>query len=126
MHANLDIVLPSEQQVQAAAEIYRMLGDPTRIRLLSALVQGEQSVTCLAEIIGAQAPAISQHLAKLRLAGIVRQRRDGNFIFYTLTDVHASRLLQEALKHADCLARERYEEAAGVGLPEERNVVRQH
>ena len=82
-----------------------MLADPTRIRLLSALEQGEQSVTCLAEIIGAQAPAVSQHLTKLRLAGIVRQRREGNFIFYTLNDVHAGQLLREALKHAEHLTR---------------------
>lgn len=62
-----------------------MLSDPTRIRLLSALAQGEQSVSCLAEIIGANTAAVSQHLSKLRLVGIVRQRREGTFIFYTLS-----------------------------------------
>jgi len=82
-----------------------MLADPTRIRLLSALSQGEQSVTCLAEIIGSQAPAVSQHLAKLRLAGIVRQRREGSFIFYTMSDIHASQLLREALSHAEHFTR---------------------
>ncbi len=105
MHANLNIVLPSEEQIEVAAGTFQMLSDPTRIRLLSALAQGEQSVTCLAEIIGAQTAAVSQHLTKLRLAGIVRQRREGNFMFYTLNDVHARQLLQEALKHADHLAR---------------------
>lgn len=105
MHANLEIVLPSGEQVKIAAETFRMLSDPTRIRLLSALAQGEQSVTCLAEILGAQAPAVSQHLTKLRLAGIVRQRREGMFMFYTLNDVHAGQLLQEALNHADHLTR---------------------
>src|SRR5579883_3085923 len=103
MHANLEIVMPSPEQVDVAAETFRMLADPTRIRLLSALDQGEQSVTCLAEIIGAQAPAVSQHLTKLRLAGIVRQRRQGSFMFYTLYDVHAGQLLSEALKHAEHL-----------------------
>ena len=82
-----------------------MLSDPTRIRLLSALAQGEQSVSCLAEIIGANTAAVSQHLSKLRLAGIVRQRREGTFIFYTLHDVHAGQLLTEALSHADHLTR---------------------
>jgi DNA-binding transcriptional ArsR family regulator len=105
MHANLKIVLPSEEQVQVAAETFQMLGDPTRIRLLSALAQGEQSVTCLAEIIGANTAAVSQHLSKLRLAGIVRQRREGTFIFYTLNDVHAGQLLNAALNHADHLTR---------------------
>ena len=105
MHANLNIVLPSEEQVQVAAETFQMLSDPTRIRLLSALAQGEQSVTCLAEIISANTAAVSQHLSKLRLAGIVRQRREGTFIFYTLNDIHAGQLLNEALNHADHLTR---------------------
>ena len=105
MHANLNIVLPSDDQVQVAADTFQMLSDPTRIRLLSALAQGEQSVSCLAEIIGANTAAVSQHLSKLRLAGIVRQRREGTFIFYTLNDVHAGQLLSEALNHADHVTR---------------------
>lgn len=103
MHASLHIVIPPDDQVELAANTFQMLSDPTRIKLLSALAQGEQSVTCLAELIGAQPTAVSQHLSKLRLAGIVRQRRDGNFIFYTLSDVHTRQLLQEALNHADHL-----------------------
>ena len=105
MHATLHIVIPSDDQVELAANTFQMLSDPTRIKLLSALAQGEQSVTCLAEIIGAQPTAVSQHLSKLRLAGIVRQRREGNYIFYTMSDVHARQLLQEALNHADHLTR---------------------
>lgn len=105
MHANLEIRLPSDEQVQVVADTFQMLSDPTRIRLLSALAQGEQSVTCLAEIIGANTAAVSQHLSKLRLAGIVRQRRDGTFMFYALNDVHAGQLLNEALNHADHLSR---------------------
>jgi DNA-binding transcriptional ArsR family regulator len=115
MHANIDIVLPSDEQVEVAASTFQMLSDPTRIRLLSALAQGEQSVTCLAEIIGAQTTAVSQHLTKLRLAGIVRQRREGNFIFYTMHDVHARQLLEEALQHADHVARDLPDHAATHG-----------
>lgn len=105
MHASLDIKLPSDVQVELAASTFQMLSDPTRIKLLSALAQGEQSVTCLAEIIGAQATAVSQHLSKLRLAGIVRQRREGTFIFYTMSDIHTKQLLEEALEHADHVTR---------------------
>jgi len=123
MHANLHIALPSNRKVAVAAETFQMLGDPTRIRLLSALAQGEQSVTCLAEIIGAQPAAVSQHLAKLRLAGMVRQRREGNFIFYTMNDVHASQLLQEALSHADHLMRSRPDQDGATEGPEERHVL---
>ena len=91
--------------MELAANTFQMLSDPTRIRLLSALAQGEQSVTCLAEIIGAQPTAVSQHLSKLRLAGIVRQRREGNYIFYTMSDVDSRQLLQEVLNHADHVTR---------------------
>lgn len=126
MHANLNIVLPSDQQVEVAGETFRMLADPTRIRLLSALSQGEQSVTCLAEIIGAQTAAVSQHLAKLRLAGIVRQRREGNFMFYTLADVHAGRLLNEALKHADHLAGGKDNHAASTPGWEDEHVLQRN
>jgi DNA-binding transcriptional ArsR family regulator len=101
MHANLHIVIPSDDQVELAANTFQMLSDPTRIKLLSALAQGEQSVTCLAQIIGAQPTTVSQHLSKLRLTGIVRQRREGTYIFYTMSDVHTRQLLQEALNHAD-------------------------
>ncbi len=126
MHANLDIRLPSDEQVQVVADTFQMLGDPTRIRLLSALAQGEQSVTCLAEIIGAQTAAVSQHLAKLRLAGIVRQRREGTFMFYTMNDVHASQLLQEALNHADHLTHGLADHGPTLaGVSEKRHVVQQ-
>lgn len=93
--------MPSDEQVELAANTFQMLSDPTRLKLLSALSQGEQSVTCLAEIVDAQPTTVSQHLAKLRLAGIVRQRREGNYIFYTVSDVHAGQLLEEALRHAE-------------------------
>lgn len=118
--------MPSPEQVDVAAETFRMLADPTRIRLLSALAQGEQSVTCLAEIIGAQAPAVSQHLTKLRLAGIVRQRRDGNFIFYTLNDVHTGQLLDEALNHAEHVTRGLPDHGPSLDTSEGQHVPRHH
>jgi len=58
--------------VHLAAESLRLLGDPTRIKILWALLQGESSVACLADLVGASPTAVSQHLAKLRLAGLVR------------------------------------------------------
>jgi DNA-binding transcriptional ArsR family regulator len=79
----------------------RLLAAPTRSKLPSALLQGESSVACLAELVGAPPTAVSQHLAKLRLAGVVRGRRQGTFVHYTAADVHVRRLLAEALYHAD-------------------------
>jgi DNA-binding transcriptional ArsR family regulator len=98
MHVGLEnFTMPSEEAVQRAAASLRLLGDPTRIKVLWALLQGESSVTCLAELVNASPTAVSQHLAKLRLAGLVRPRRDGAFVYYVAADDGVQRLLTEAL-----------------------------
>ena len=102
MHEGLpELSMPTDEQVHLAAEGFRMLADPTRIKLLWALLQGESSVTCLAELVGASPTTVSQHLAKLRLAGLVQGRRQGTFIYYTAADEHVRALLAEALFHAE-------------------------
>ncbi|MBU2663677.1 metalloregulator ArsR/SmtB family transcription factor [Actinoplanes bogorensis] len=93
--------MPDEEQVQLAAEGFRLLADPTRIKILWALLQGETSVACLAELVGAAPTAVSQHLAKLRLAGLVRGRREGTFVHYSAADPHVRALLTEALFHTE-------------------------
>ncbi|TPG17371.1 ArsR family transcriptional regulator [Pedococcus bigeumensis] len=93
--------MPHDDQAQLAAETFRMLADPTRIKLLWALMQGESSVTCLAELAGVTPTSVSQHLAKLRLAGLVRGRREGTFIYYTAANTHVHTLLAEAMSHAE-------------------------
>lgn len=95
------IQLPSSDQVERAAAAMRMLSDPTRIKLMWALLQGESSVNNLAELVGAATTAVSQHLAKLRLAGLVESRRDGTFVYYHAADTHVRQVLEQALFHAD-------------------------
>lgn len=98
VHTSLpDFSMPTDEQVVRAAEAFRMLSDPTRIKLLCALGQGETSVACLAEIAGAAPAVVSQHLAKLRLAGLVRARREGTFVYYSPADPEILRLLTAAL-----------------------------
>jgi DNA-binding transcriptional ArsR family regulator len=92
--------MPTDEQVGFASDGFRMLADPTRIKILWALLQGESSVAHLAEIVGSAPTAVSQHLAKLRLAKLVRVRREGTFAFYSAVDEHVARLLTEALDHA--------------------------
>jgi DNA-binding transcriptional ArsR family regulator len=83
----------------------KLLGDETRLRIIWALLDGEHSVNELAELVGAQAAGVSQHLAKLRLARLVRTRRDGTRIFYVADDAHVRRLVEEVLSHADHVTR---------------------
>lgn len=97
-----DFDMPDPAAVRRAAEALRMLGDPTRVNILWALMQGETSVACLAELAGTSPTAVSQHLSKLRLAGLVTNRREGAFVIYSLADEHVSALLRQALVHADC------------------------
>ncbi|KHO28181.1 ArsR family transcriptional regulator [Mycolicibacterium setense] len=92
---------PDQQRLEAAGEIFRMLSDPTRLHLLWLLAQGESGVAALTEATGATRTSISQHLAKLRFAGLVATRREGRQIIYRLVDGHLTRLVQEGLNHAD-------------------------
>jgi DNA-binding transcriptional ArsR family regulator len=91
---------PSAEQVLAAVDTLKLLADPTRLRIMWALLHGEHSVGPLAEHVGVPAPSVSQHLAKLRLGRLVETRRDGNRIFYLADDDHLRRLLEVALTHA--------------------------
>jgi DNA-binding transcriptional ArsR family regulator len=82
MHADIEgFTMPAPEAVDSAAETLRILSDPTRLRILWALSQGESSVACLAELSGANPTSVSQHLAKLRLAGVVWARRQGTYMF---------------------------------------------
>lgn len=107
MHTSLpDFDMPNDEQVHLAAETFRLLADPTRIKVLWALLQGESSVACLAELAGAAPTAVSQHLAKLRLAGLVTGRREGTFVYYSAANNHVQGLLSQALFHADHIDRD--------------------
>lgn len=92
--------VPDDEHANLASETFRMLSDPTRVKLLWVLSQGEHSVGALAELVGAAPTAVSQHLAKLRLAGLVNSRREGTYAYYHAVDGHVHRLLTEALSHA--------------------------
>ncbi len=89
-------------------EVFRMLADTTRVQVLWALVDREMSVNELAEHVGKPAPSVSQHLAKLRMARLVRTRREGTTIFYSLDNHHVGQLVTDAVFNA---------EHAGPGVP---------
>ncbi len=100
----IEFELPTDAQVEVAVQAFQLLGDPTRLRVLWALLHGEHSVNDLARLVGSQPAAVSQHLAKLRLSRLVRTRREGTRIFYAAEDVHVRQLIREALHHADHVA----------------------
>ncbi|OLZ72295.1 transcriptional regulator [Streptomyces sp. IMTB 2501] len=99
---------PGEERFALAAELMALLGDRTRLTLMHALTAGETDVTTLTEECGAARPAVSQHLARLRLAGLVKTRKEGRRVIYSLPHGHLRRLVEEALKTADHHLAERH------------------
>ncbi|MGW8376753.1 metalloregulator ArsR/SmtB family transcription factor [Streptomyces sp. ODS28] len=92
---------PGEEQYALAAELLALLGDRTRLALLHRLADGEADVGTLTDSCGAARTAVSQHLARLRLAGLVDTRKDGRRVIYSLRDGHLRRVVDEALNLAD-------------------------
>jgi DNA-binding transcriptional ArsR family regulator len=90
----------TETAITRLTEIFRVLGDPTRVRILEALVEREHSVGDLANGLGVTQSAVSHQLRLLRDARIVRPRRAGRTVFYALDDQHVLALYQEGLRHA--------------------------
>lgn len=97
-----------DEQAGLVVEVFRMLADATRVRVLWALTGGELSVNELAGLVGKPAPSVSQHLAKLRMARLVRTRRDGTTVYYSLENEHVEQLVTDAVYNA---------EHAGPGIP---------
>jgi DNA-binding transcriptional ArsR family regulator len=80
---------------------FKALSDPTRAQLVYLLTQQEHSVNELSQFVSVSASAVSHHLAKLRDIRLVRTRREGNQVFYSIDDHHVAGLFREALYHLD-------------------------
>jgi DNA-binding transcriptional ArsR family regulator len=92
--------LPADQ-VDLAVEVFRMLADATRIRILWALIGQERSVNELAAEVGKLPASVSQHLARLRMTRIVQTRREGTQVFYRLENEHIAQLVTDAVHNAE-------------------------
>ena len=87
--------------LQTVAEVFKLLGDPTRVRLLDALSHGERCVGALAALADLSESAVSHQLRLLRTARLVRVRRTGRMAFYSLDDHHVIGLLHDTRKHVE-------------------------
>jgi DNA-binding transcriptional ArsR family regulator len=91
----------SGEQVAAAVMAFALLADATRVRMLWALRDAQLDVASLAAVAGCRPTVASQHLSKLRFAGLVEGRREGQRVVYRLRGGHVQALLTEALFQAD-------------------------
>ena len=82
------------QDAKALAQMFRVLGDETRLRLLMILKEEERNVTSLCEELRAPQPTVSRHLGILRDAGLVRPRRDGKQVYYAIENLRRRRSLR--------------------------------
>ena len=99
----MQTLAPSRRQdpatVQALADLFSILGDPTRVRIVDVLAEGEQCVCDIADAIGISESAISHQLRLMRGMRIVRGRREGRCVYYALDDQHVLDLFQQGLRH---------------------------
>lgn len=91
----------SDEQVGSATALFKLLADPTRLRIVWTLAQGERSVNDLSTRVGAQPAAASQHLAKLNFARIVSKRRRGTFLYFSIDNEPIRDLAERALFCSD-------------------------
>ena len=93
--------MPDTTILTETAEVFSLLGDLSRIRILQALSTTELCVCDLAAILGTSSSAVSHQLRLLRAKGIVRFRREGKIAYYSLADEHVHQLLTQMIKHIE-------------------------
>jgi len=89
----------NDDRVVPLADLFRLLGDPTRLRIVLACVDGPRAVGAIAGSLGLSPSLVSHHLRLLRAARIVRAERQGKQVFYLAADRHISGMLAEMLEH---------------------------
>ncbi|MEU6037870.1 MULTISPECIES: ArsR/SmtB family transcription factor [Actinomadura] len=101
--------------LQQAAGLFGMLAATTRLHIVWLLTHGERDVSSLAEEVGGTVAAVSQHLAKLKLAGLVRARREGRHQYYVVDDQHVASIVRQMVAHLRGEAADGGGRATGTG-----------
>ncbi len=92
-------IMPGEEELFDLAELFKVFGDSTRIRILYVLFESDMCVCGIAELLGMTQSAISHQLQVLKKAKLVRYRREGKTIFYSLADGHVRTILGQGMEH---------------------------
>ena len=89
----------NDLQAQRVAELFSVLGDASRVKIIAALLNGPMNVQSLAEAVGFSPSGISHHMRSLRLMQLVRSQKQGRQVFYQLDDQHVEELFQRGIDH---------------------------
>lgn len=92
-------IMPCEEELFDLSELFKIFGDSTRIRILYVLFESDMCVCGIAELLGMTQSAISHQLQVLKKAKLVRYRREGKTIFYSLADDHVRTILDQGMEH---------------------------
>ena len=95
----IEEAMPPEEELQDLAEFYKVFGDATRLKILYVLLDTEMCVYDIATIVGMSQSAISHQLRVLKQMALVKNRRDGKSIYYSLADEHVIRILSQGMEH---------------------------
>lgn len=93
--------MPSEEILEKTAEVFKVFGDKTRIRILAALSEGEMCVCCLCDLLEMSQSAVSHQLSVLKAARLIKNRREGKQIYYSLDDAHIGAILCTGISHVE-------------------------
>lgn len=91
--------MPHGDRIDKLSELFKLFGDPSRLRIIHVLMNQELCVADLASLLNMQQPAVSQQLKLLRLARLVKYRKEGKTVYYSLDDEHVSEIFKVALLH---------------------------
>lgn len=100
-HRAEDIEMPSDDAMGHLADFYKVFGDKTRIRILYLLKKQDLCVCDLAESLGMTSPAVSHQLRILKTNRLIKSKRQGKSMFYSLDDVHIHGILNDGMTHVD-------------------------
>lgn len=93
--------MPKEEKLYDLADLFKVLGDSTRVRILYALFQAEMCVCDIAALLGMNQSAISHQLRVLKQARLVKYRKNGKIVYYSLEDEHVKSIFDQGLIHVD-------------------------
>jgi ArsR family transcriptional regulator len=92
-------ILPDERELYDLSDFFKVLGDSTRVKIMWALDESEMCVCDLAVLLGMTKSAVSHQLRSLREANLVKNRREGKNVFYSLADDHVKQIFEKGLEH---------------------------
>ena len=93
--------MPSEEILEKTAEVFKVFGDKTIIRILAALSEGEMCVCCLCDLLEMSQSAVSHQLSVLKAARLIKSRREGKQMYYSLDDAHIGAILCTGISHVE-------------------------